>query len=151
MVQMIHDKDAFSYQSSVHYKGKITAWDSLQRNNNASLISLWGRCLFFTHRQMFTSWSSSGQLHSYKSLQLAWLWFIRLPSCKTSGDEPHTALNVRTRAASLYTCLALWYSLKLVTDIKYKKTNQVLSSTVPVEELNSLYERPLLFPYRAVC
>lgn len=71
-----------------------------------------------THRQISTSWSSSGQLHSYRSLQLAWLWFIRSPSRRTdsAGSESHALLNRSTRAASPYTCLARWCSLKCVTE-----------------------------------
>lgn len=78
---------------------------------------------FCTHRQMSTSWSSSGQLHSYRSLQLAWLWFIRSPSSRTdsAGSESHTVLNCSTRAASLYTCLARWCSLKCVTEREEKR------------------------------
>lgn len=70
-----------------------------------------------THRQTSTSWSSSGQLHSYRSLQLAWLWFISSPSVWTESAawESHTLWNCCTRAASPYTCLARWCSLKCVT------------------------------------
>lgn len=70
-----------------------------------------------TYRQMSTSWSSSVQLHSYKSLQLSWLWFIRSPSSWTAlaGASSQTFLKARTLAASLYTCFARWYSLKVGT------------------------------------
>lgn len=70
-----------------------------------------------THRQTSTSWSSSGQLHSYRSLQLAWLWFISSPRVlmESAPSESHTLWNWRTLAASPYTCLARWCSLKCVT------------------------------------
>lgn len=57
----------------------------------------------FTHRQMSTSWSSSGQLHSYRSLQLAWLSLIRFPSVwmESAPADSHTLLKCSTRAASL--------------------------------------------------
>lgn len=74
---------------------------------------------FWTYRHISTSWSSSGQLHSYRSLQLAWLCFIRSPRRCTAfgavGASSHTLLNRRTRAASPYTCLARWYSLNWAT------------------------------------
>ena len=73
--------------------------------------------LFQPHRQMSTSWSSSGQLHSYISRQLPWLWFINSPSSWTmlSGVSSHIFLNWSTLAASLYTCFARWQSLKVST------------------------------------
>lgn len=76
-----------------------------------------------TYRQMSTSWSSSVQLHSYKSLQLTWLWFIRSPSSWTAlaGASSQTFLKARTLAASLYTCFARWYSLKVDTKRKNHK------------------------------
>lgn len=82
---------------------------------------------FATYRQMSTSWFSSGQLHSYKSLQLAWLWFIKSPNNWTasSGASVQIFLNSRTLAASLYTCLARWYNLKVVT--KFKKQGKKYS------------------------
>lgn len=73
-----------------------------------------------TYRQMSTSRSSSGQLHSYISLQLIQLWFINSPSSwiALSGASLHIFLNSSTLAASLYTCFARWYNLKVETKQK---------------------------------
>jgi len=67
---------------------------------------------FTTHIASSTSWSSSRQLHSYKSRQLSWLAYISRPSSANESDpslpppRSHTALNLSTRSASLNTCSA---------------------------------------------
>lgn len=70
-----------------------------------------------TYRQMSTRRSSSGQLHSYISLQLIWLCFINSPSSWSAlaGASLQIFWNSSTLAASLYTCFARWYNLKVET------------------------------------
>lgn len=102
------------HNSSDRERGRISF--HLEGYENTALFSsIWtvserAMLLSQPHRQMSTSWSSSGQLHSYKSRQLAWLWFINSPSSWTvlSGASSHIFLNWSTRAASLYTCFVRW-------------------------------------------
>ena len=66
-----------------------------------------------THRQMLTSLSRSGWLHSYRSRQLVWLADISFPSrsLASAGPSSQMALNCRTLLASLNTWLARSLSL----------------------------------------
>lgn len=111
-------KDAtlfMNVQQSLRVATSIT--DALPKQKLEEVKLVVNKSQICTHRQMSTSWSSSGQLHSYRSLQLAWLWFISSPSfcMESEPSESHTLWNCRTRAASPYTCLARWCSLKCVT------------------------------------
>lgn len=77
-----------------------------------------------TYIQMLTRLSKSVQLHSYMSLQLVWLWFIRVPSFWGASESVSSQirLNERTLPASENTCVALWKSLKDCTVIQHTCT-----------------------------
>lgn len=105
-----------------------------------------------TYRQMSTSRSSSGQLHSYISLQLIWLCFINSPSSWSAlaGASLQIFLNSSTLAASLYTCFARWYNLKVETTqkesciiIHYKRNIQKHNRIVGFLAIHPLYENSL--------
>lgn len=77
-----------------------------------------------TYIQMLTRLSKSVQLHSYMSLQLVWLWFIRVPSFWGASESVSSQIRLkdRTLPASEKTCVALWKSLKDCTVIQHTCT-----------------------------